>query len=461
MALFQGKRKKVRRKQQADLVETKRAGVGQTSARPKLQNDETSEAQGVKKFTKPGTHDVKLAVKRNHKRKRRQTWADLSHGNCLIQPLVTRPSSPKDQGVYLNGSVGLQVGAVPEEQDLSPEELERRKRQRSLQERALKLRAEGKTYDRWKAKRQWQNQQRRQDGHGSRPAKQSRKKPGKRDFQDEEGSRPEGVVQVIIVPIYWNKKAEEKALVINAAERVAQLLGAANVATGLDTTNQLTPGQKFKYWEEKGVKLRVELGPRDAQAGTAVLAQCTNPGEVAQKTSLQADEALLAAIQEQLGLPKSLPSGAASAADPMPSEKKTTARARQKRSRDGQDTEPVPPPVLAQKTASGLVKSGLKASGDDLDDDFGENLDLEVDDDGGSRRKKKKKSKRVDRGTDVGQQGVAWASEKKEEKRGEIESRCLLMPLSASHVATFDAGGLLMRSDGATTVTMGHSLCPE
>lgn len=55
-------------------------------------------------------------------------------------------------------------------------------------------------------------------------------------------------LQVIIVPIFWNKKKEEKAGVIAAAERVERLLTGAGIAAGTDTTNPLTPGQKFKYW---------------------------------------------------------------------------------------------------------------------------------------------------------------------------------------------------------------------
>jgi hypothetical protein len=39
--------------------------------------------------------------------------------------------------------------------------------------------------------------------------------------------------------------------------------------------------------EEASVKVRVELGPKDAAAGQCILAICTTPGEVAAKTTLQ------------------------------------------------------------------------------------------------------------------------------------------------------------------------------
>jgi prolyl-tRNA synthetase len=34
---------------------------------------------------------------------------------------------------------------------------------------------------------------------------------------------------------------------------------------------ETTPGNKFYHWEMKGVPLRIEIGPRDAEAKTAVL----------------------------------------------------------------------------------------------------------------------------------------------------------------------------------------------
>lgn len=55
-------------------------------------------------------------------------------------------------------------------------------------------------------------------------------------------------LQVIIVPIFWNKNKEEKASVISSAERVERLLTGAGITAGVDTTNPMTPGQKFKYW---------------------------------------------------------------------------------------------------------------------------------------------------------------------------------------------------------------------
>ncbi len=54
--------------------------------------------------------------------------------------------------------------------------------------------------------------------------------------------------------------------------------------------------------ETAGVKLRVELGPKEAQAGTAVIARAGEPGTVAQKTTVnvtvQLVKELKVALQE-------------------------------------------------------------------------------------------------------------------------------------------------------------------
>jgi prolyl-tRNA synthetase len=78
--------------------------------------------------------------------------------------------------------------------------------------------------------------------------------------------------QVVIVPI--GKDAE----VDRAAARLAASAAAAGVRVHVDTRD-MTPGFKFNDWELKGVPLRVELGPRDLAAGTAVLAARIGEGK--------------------------------------------------------------------------------------------------------------------------------------------------------------------------------------
>lgn len=56
------------------------------------------------------------------------------------------------------------------------------------------------------------------------------------------------VPQVIIIPIYWNKRAEEKAAVLAAAERAAAVLRRGGLTAALDASDERMPGAKFKHW---------------------------------------------------------------------------------------------------------------------------------------------------------------------------------------------------------------------
>jgi prolyl-tRNA synthetase len=76
-------------------------------------------------------------------------------------------------------------------------------------------------------------------------------------------------VQVAIVPIY--RTEDERASVLQVAERLTADLATAGVRARLDDRDQHRPGFKFAEWELKGVPVRVELGPRDVAAGHAVL----------------------------------------------------------------------------------------------------------------------------------------------------------------------------------------------
>ena len=72
-------------------------------------------------------------------------------------------------------------------------------------------------------------------------------------------------VQVVIVPI-----AVKKAGVLEKCAEVKAALEKAGVRVVLDDTDN-SPGWKFNEWEMKGVPLRIELGPRDIEAGKALI----------------------------------------------------------------------------------------------------------------------------------------------------------------------------------------------
>lgn len=74
-------------------------------------------------------------------------------------------------------------------------------------------------------------------------------------------------VQVVIVPIV--RKGQEE-IVMAGATALAEDLKEAGIRVQADTRQEKNPGWKFNYWELKGVPLRLELGPRDLNAGTVV-----------------------------------------------------------------------------------------------------------------------------------------------------------------------------------------------
>ena len=76
--------------------------------------------------------------------------------------------------------------------------------------------------------------------------------------------------QVVIVPI---GRGDKLAPVLAAARLLAAELKQAGIRSHVDDRVQLSPGFKFNDWELRGAPLRLELGPRDLDAGTAVIAQ--------------------------------------------------------------------------------------------------------------------------------------------------------------------------------------------
>ena len=71
--------------------------------------------------------------------------------------------------------------------------------------------------------------------------------------------------QVVIVPI-----AAKKGGVIEACEEIKTELENAGVRVIFDNSDN-SPGWKFNEWEMKGVPVRIEVGPRDLEAGKVIL----------------------------------------------------------------------------------------------------------------------------------------------------------------------------------------------
>jgi prolyl-tRNA synthetase len=84
-------------------------------------------------------------------------------------------------------------------------------------------------------------------------------------------------LQAVIVPIFRND--EEKAAVLEAADRLRAALAAAGIRVKLDDREGVSPGWKFNDWEMRGVPLRVELGPKDLARQSCVVARRDRPGK--------------------------------------------------------------------------------------------------------------------------------------------------------------------------------------
>ena len=101
--------------------------------------------------------------------------------------------------------------------------------------------------------------------------------------------------QVVIVPIGRGEQAETTSV---AATELAGRLQRAGIRTHVDDRPQLSPGFKFNDWEMRGVPIRLELGPRDLAAGTALMSRRLNyrqPDAAKQAIPLDAAPELLAA----------------------------------------------------------------------------------------------------------------------------------------------------------------------
>jgi prolyl-tRNA synthetase len=102
-------------------------------------------------------------------------------------------------------------------------------------------------------------------------------------------------VHVAIVPIY--RKDEERAQVLEVSQRLRETLTRAGEGLAVELDDRdYKPGNKFYYWEQRGVPLRVEIGPRDVEAGQVLLKRRDN-GE---KLAVRFDE-LAATVTELMG----------------------------------------------------------------------------------------------------------------------------------------------------------------
>jgi len=103
-------------------------------------------------------------------------------------------------------------------------------------------------------------------------------------------------IQVAIVPMGRDDATREKTF--GASDALAKELRALGLRVHIDKREKESPGFKFNHWEMRGVPVRVELGPRDLEAGTCVVAR--RDGAEKQSLALDAAAAHIAGLMDEM-----------------------------------------------------------------------------------------------------------------------------------------------------------------
>ncbi len=80
--------------------------------------------------------------------------------------------------------------------------------------------------------------------------------------------------QVVIVPIYRNDEGRDK--VLPKVKEIQESLESKDIRVQVDDRQGLSPGYKFNDWEMKGVPIRIEIGPKDIEKQSIVVAKRYN-----------------------------------------------------------------------------------------------------------------------------------------------------------------------------------------
>jgi prolyl-tRNA synthetase len=107
-------------------------------------------------------------------------------------------------------------------------------------------------------------------------------------------------IQVVIVPIY--KGEEQLAQITEKVNQLKRELLAKGISVKFDDRDTERPGFKFAEWELKGVPVRIAIGARDLENGTAEVARRDTKEKSTQQFATLADyiPALLDEIQENI-----------------------------------------------------------------------------------------------------------------------------------------------------------------
>ena len=250
--------------------------------------------------------------------------------------------------------------------ELTPEELRRREAQRVQQQAAVAARERGEVFE-----------STRRTTVPKRKPLEARKEAERIVIRKSENAARRRTVQkaikadrakapdVVVVPIYWKGEAKQMARVLLACADAEKALEASKWKVMLDSGHKYTPGQKFAHWEHKGVKLRVEIGPREAERGECTCARTFAPGEPALRKQRVSVDSLLDVLAELHAMKNPGDEGGGGGSAVADDEEDANAepgragRLRVARERAAQE---------GSRAGSAPGSSG--GGGDDLDDDF-------------------------------------------------------------------------------------------
>ncbi|MDH3781065.1 MAG: proline--tRNA ligase, partial [Nitrosopumilus sp.] len=106
-------------------------------------------------------------------------------------------------------------------------------------------------------------------------------------------------MQIVIVPIY--KKDEDKDKILSKVKEIRDELESKEIRVHVDGREGLSPGYKFNDWELKGIPLRIEIGPKDIEKQSIVVAKRYNSEKISLSlTEIEKISSMLDKIQEEM-----------------------------------------------------------------------------------------------------------------------------------------------------------------
>lgn len=100
-------------------------------------------------------------------------------------------------------------------------------------------------------------------------------------------------IQAVFVPMGRDDATRERT--VGASDKMAAELKAQGIRVKVDLREKESPGFKYNYWEMRGVPVRVEVGPRDLDSGTCVLAR----RDTGEKETVKLEDAVARIVELQ------------------------------------------------------------------------------------------------------------------------------------------------------------------